>query len=395
MQNKILRFFLLTYLPLVSLSWAQNAKAISVLYFNNTSQNKEYAWLSKGLADMLITDLAEVNGLTVVEREELEKIIKVQQRSASDLFDENSACRLGMLMASKQIVMGSFIVINKTLRIDLKLVEVESGKIIKALSKLGELPKLFELQRSLTEDLVKALGLTLPQRAGRAPTQSLEAVKTYYQGIEFLDQGAFAEAEKLFKQAISLDPYYLKPQQSLEDAYRFLKDFKKQRYQREIKTLFEKAKALKARLDAPRWQSYVDFLSECYQQGLSQEEIDRLVASNPALLAGNTPTECLWNLQQTLFEIASKAEEYFADMDTSRRMYEEIIFLTSQGRARFSQDPFWPEILYAEILSLRYLNKWEKLKTACESLMMSFPDYRMMWAVEDFYEQALHNLAKQ
>lgn len=395
MQKKIFKLVLLAHLFIVLLSWAQDSKAISVLYFSNTSQNQEYGWLSKGLADMLITDLSEVKGLTVVEREELEKIIKEQQRSASDLFDENSACRLGMLLASKHIIMGSFIVLNNTLRIDLKLVEVESGKITKALSKAGELSKLFELQRSLTGELIKALDLAVPEKLTQTPSQSLQAVKAYYQGIEFLDQGAFAEAEKLFKQAISLDPYYLKPQQSLEDAYRFLKDFKKQRYQRELKTLFEKAKAIKARLDAPRWQSYADFLNDCYQRGLSYEEINKLVASNPALLAGNTPAECLWNLQQTLFEIAIKAEEYFADTDTSRRMFEEIIFLTSQGYVRFSQDPFWPEILYSEILALRYLGNWEALKTACESLMLSFPDYRMMWSVEDFYEQALSNLANQ
>jgi hypothetical protein len=27
--------------------------------------------------------------------------------------------------------------------------------------------------------------------------------------------------------------------------------------------------------------------------------------------------------------------------------------------------------------------------SACEYLMTTYPDYRMMWAVEDFYERAL------
>ncbi len=28
----------------------------------------------------------------------------------------------------------------------------------------------------------------------------------------------------------------------------------------------------------------------------------------------------------------------------------------------------------------------------CEELMLNYPDYRMMWAVEDFYKEALGNL---
>jgi hypothetical protein len=55
----------------------------SVLYFNNTTQEKKHAWLSKGLADMLITDLSQVPQIKVVEREELQKVLKEQWGSCS------------------------------------------------------------------------------------------------------------------------------------------------------------------------------------------------------------------------------------------------------------------------------------------------------------------------
>ena len=50
------------------------ADVVSVLYFENTTDNEDYMWLSKGLADMLITDLTNVNEIEVVERESLQKI---------------------------------------------------------------------------------------------------------------------------------------------------------------------------------------------------------------------------------------------------------------------------------------------------------------------------------
>jgi TolB-like protein len=37
-------------------------ETVSVLYFENISKNRDYDWLSKGMADMLITDLAGRRG---------------------------------------------------------------------------------------------------------------------------------------------------------------------------------------------------------------------------------------------------------------------------------------------------------------------------------------------
>jgi len=36
-----------------------------------------------------------------------------------------------------------------------------------------------------------------------------------------------------------------------------------------------------------------------------------------------------------------------------------------------------------------YIQAWDRVKEQCEELMLDYPDYRMMWAVEDFYEDAL------
>ena len=42
----------------LAVSAQADGRVVSVLYFENTTGNADYAWLSKGLADMLITDLA-------------------------------------------------------------------------------------------------------------------------------------------------------------------------------------------------------------------------------------------------------------------------------------------------------------------------------------------------
>ena len=59
---------------------------------------------------------------------------------------------------------------------------------------------------------------------------------------------------------------------------------------------------------------------------------------------------------------------------------------------RYPSDPFLPEVLYSELFGLRENSDWKSLKSACERLMTDYPDYRMMWAIEDMYEKALEGL---
>ncbi len=383
----IIAFFIVSAAP----SFAES-NAISVLYFENTTGNKDYAWFSKGAADMLAGDLAAQPELTVVEREQIEKVLKEQEKSVSDLYDEKSAVRIGKLTAARRIIIGAYIVLKNTLRIDAKLVDVETGRVLKGFRAAGDLDKLFAVQKELTDGVLRELGVSAAAGAARGGTESLEAAKAYYTGVDLLDSGSYAAAAQSFRQAIQFDPFYLKPQKSLEDAYKFLKDFKKQRAQRELAKLYDEAAQLKARLAAPRFLSYAQFVTEAYKKGMTNEQIRKYTDAHPALMKGDTPAVCTWELQNTLREIGDHAEEDFGDKDTALRMNKEIMLIAARARVTFKDDVFLPEILYQEVLTLNYFTDWEKLMRACEYLMEHYPDYRMMWAVEDFYERAIEKL---
>ena len=51
------------------------SKTVAVSYFDNTSNLEKFNPLSKGLADMLITDLSNIKSINIVEREKLESLI--------------------------------------------------------------------------------------------------------------------------------------------------------------------------------------------------------------------------------------------------------------------------------------------------------------------------------
>ncbi|MEJ2665261.1 MAG: CsgG/HfaB family protein, partial [Spirochaetia bacterium] len=371
---------------------ARAENVLSVLYFENTTNNARYKWLSKGLADMLISDITGVPDVTVVERENIEKIIKEQERSVSDLYDEKSAIAIGKLLNANRLIYGSFIILNDTIRIDARLVDVTTAKILNSFEVSGAVKKVLTLEKQLTLEFLKAMGVEVPTLKLEVDTSSLDAAEAYYTGIQLLDEGSISQAAEKFREASKIDPYYLKPKKSLEDAYQFLKDFKRMRYQRELYKLYQKAAEIKKRLAAKEWMTYAQFLTDCYNKGLSNEETRKLAEKTPTLIACDTRAQCTWELEHTLLEIADKSEEYFDDSETGARMHKEILYIVEQSRTQFKDDPFLPEILYMELFALQYFKKWQELMKSCEYLMTTYPDYRMMWAVEDFYERALKKL---
>src|SRR5688572_24780539 len=69
-----------TFLVAAALALAGQASAaervtVAVLYFDNNSADPQYDVLQKGLADMLVTDLSQVESLQVVEREKLQQLV--------------------------------------------------------------------------------------------------------------------------------------------------------------------------------------------------------------------------------------------------------------------------------------------------------------------------------
>ncbi len=109
-------------------------------------------------------------------------------------------------------------------------------------------------------------------------------------------------------------------------------------------------------------------------------------------MKGDTRAVCAWELQNTLREIADAAEENFEDTDTAARMHKEVLHITEQARVTLKSDVFFPEVLYQALLTLVHFKQWQQVMQACEELMGGYPDYRMMWAVEDFYERAIEKL---
>ena len=84
------------------------------------------------VAEWLITSLANTGRFEVVERAQLQKVLKEQQLGISGMINQETAAKMGELLGVKVIVSGSVIQIGNTYDVNARLISVEDGSIIKA-----------------------------------------------------------------------------------------------------------------------------------------------------------------------------------------------------------------------------------------------------------------------
>ena len=77
---------------------------------------------------------------TVVERARLLRVLEELRLGSSSLVDEQTRMRLGKLVGARLMVFGGYQVIGGQMRVDLRLVEVETGKVVKAVQKTATTP---------------------------------------------------------------------------------------------------------------------------------------------------------------------------------------------------------------------------------------------------------------
>ena len=363
---------------------------MSVLDFSNTSARAEDAWLGRGLADMLEADMAASGKIALVERRDLDKVLREQELGLSGAVDEATAPKIGRLAGAARVAYGSFLVKAGVLRIDAKIVDSETGAFVAAGSVQGDESLALVLEAELARKLMAALGIDRPVGTG---TASLEAARSYYTGLILFDSGKYDQAVALFKAATDRDPLYAKPRAGTEESYKFLKDFKKQRQTREMNAVISDIEALKRRLAAPILVTFGAALTDPAKFGYADAQaVSAAFQANPKVWAGETPLQAMWSLQLLYMDLGAKGIEQSGDTLLKSRCSGEIAAIARVSEARYPKDPFLPEALYMELFGMREAADWKGLKASCERIMTDWPDFRMMWAIEDMYEKALEEL---
>lgn len=134
-------------------TWAQDKPRLGVLKFANTTHASWWSSsMGSDLQDMLINELASIGSFRVLERQELDAVIKEQDLGASGRIKKSTRSKLGNVTGAQYLVSGTVSAYEESskgtgggfrfgvislggkqekayLAVDLKLIEVETGEI--------------------------------------------------------------------------------------------------------------------------------------------------------------------------------------------------------------------------------------------------------------------------
>jgi len=109
----------------------QKRKQLKRLVIAPFSLNQNTTEFSKTVQEKLITTLVQ-KGIQVVERSQLEQVLKEQKLSYSGLFNLNSAKQVGQLLGAEGIILGTFSDQGNTISINARIVDLGSANTIAA-----------------------------------------------------------------------------------------------------------------------------------------------------------------------------------------------------------------------------------------------------------------------
>ena len=220
--------YLCAGLALVAMAGSAAAKpGVVVLYFSNNTNDPGYDVLQKGLADMMVTDLSVSDRFDVVERDRLDEILDELKLQKSDYFDPKTAVKIGKGIGARYAVAGSLAAIEPKIRIDIRLIDVQTSKILMADKVIGLKDEFFELEALLSSKFLAAIDKKLASgatavKARNSGVKNLSTVLTYSQAIDSADKGDYQAASKKLAKVVARAPKFTRAQEKYAEVIKRL-----------------------------------------------------------------------------------------------------------------------------------------------------------------------------
>jgi len=105
---------------------------IAVMEFKSLNPGTKNTSLGSMIAEMFTTEVVNNNSFKIVEREQLNKVLGELQIGQSGVLDTTDAQKLGKILGAGAIIAGSVMKMGDSLRIDSRIIQVETGIIVSA-----------------------------------------------------------------------------------------------------------------------------------------------------------------------------------------------------------------------------------------------------------------------
>jgi serine/threonine protein kinase/Flp pilus assembly protein TadD len=206
--------------------------SIAVISFENQTGDKAFDYLQKAIPDLLITSLERKSGLYVATWERMLDLLEQMGKKNVEVIDRQLGFELCRREGIKAIVLGSYIKAGETFATDVKVLDVETKKLLRSSSSKGEgVSSIINKQiDELTKEISEGIGLARKDtESAEMPmadvtTRSMDAYRYYMEGEENLRKFYFDDARIAFEKAVELDPEFASAYFNLAYANRNLEN---------------------------------------------------------------------------------------------------------------------------------------------------------------------------
>ncbi|MFT3707874.1 MAG: CsgG/HfaB family protein [Archangium sp.] len=217
---------------LICAAGAEEPPVVSVLYFDNNSNDPELEFMRKGFTDLLITDLVAWDGVKVVERTRLEDVMKELKFQQTKYVDKASAAKLGKILSATYLIYGSILPGGTQVNVEARLVRASDGVVIFTVREVDERNKIFDLEQRLANQIVAKIDSKLSANAQArrmAKVPDLDALIAYSKFLDLSDQGKLEEAQAAVRALVSKAPTFLLARNRQTELLKALEEYQKRK----------------------------------------------------------------------------------------------------------------------------------------------------------------------
>lgn len=197
-------------------------RSLAVLPFRTIGTGLDEDYLGLGLSDALITKLGKLKQIAV----------RSTGTTLSHTQTWQSPLSIGRKLGVDFLLEGAIQRYEQRIRLTIQLVDVQDGSSLWAEKFDALFSDIFELQDAISEQIMRALMLTLSgterKQLTKQYTKSSEAYRFYLKGRYFWNKRVapgLEKAREYFQQAIATDPNYALAYAGLADCYNMLSFF--------------------------------------------------------------------------------------------------------------------------------------------------------------------------
>ena len=197
---------------------AEDLPRVAVLDFTGFMMGDGNAAVSlgKAIAAMLVTEFSGRDGIQVVERAQLNEMLREQDLALSGRLDESSAVEIGKLLGVQYVVTGQATDIVGNLRMDIRAIDVETSEIVAVLKMSDRTTELLSVVVRLADEFGEQLNLVPPSQRPVVESIPVPATIAFSRAVDMEDRGDTERAIEFYERTLELHPSHRDARLALE-----------------------------------------------------------------------------------------------------------------------------------------------------------------------------------